>query len=171
MTRGVSRKGGISDVQDGAMDNSTNIIHRKDRTAHIREGLVQRGISVAEFARSARCSRQFAWQVLNGTVSASDSLLRRFECVLADAISAAESAATTGMRLRRARRRAGFTLKETAAMIGYTWIAVERWEQDVCLPKPGVLWHLCRVYGEDPSWIPSIAGCKETPPFSAARNA
>jgi transcriptional regulator with XRE-family HTH domain len=152
------------------MDHQTIISHRQTRAAGIREELRQRGISVAEFARSARCSRQFAWQVLNGTVTASDSLLRRFECTLAGTIAVAESAATTGMRLRRARRRAGYTLKETAAMIGYTWIAVERWEQDVCLPKPGVLWHLCRVYGEDPTWIPLIGGLHESRPVSAARN-
>jgi hypothetical protein len=32
-------------------------------------------------------------------------------------------------------------------MIGYSWVGVERWEKDVCLPKPGVLWHLFTLYG------------------------
>ena len=55
--------------------------------------------------------------------------------------------ATIGSQLRAARVRAGFTLKEIAVLIGYTWVAVQRWEKDVCLPKPGVLLHLRSVYG------------------------
>jgi|WetSurMetagenome_2_1015567.scaffolds.fasta_scaffold334619_2 transcriptional regulator with XRE-family HTH domain len=135
------------------MKRNRIISHQGARAEHLREELRRRGISVAEFARGAGCSRQFAWQVLSGTVSASDTVLRRFETVLAQSINA-DLDPTIGRRLRRARRRAGLTLKETAAMIGYTWIAVERWEQNVCLPKPGVLLHLCQVYGEDASWIP-----------------
>jgi len=36
-------------------------------------------------------------------------------------------------------------------MIGYSWVGVARWEKNQCLPKPGVLWHLCNLYcvGED----------------------
>jgi transcriptional regulator with XRE-family HTH domain len=140
------------------------------RVSRLREELRRRGMSIAEFARSARCSRQYAWQVLRGTVPVSDHLLGRLERILAETIDWAEQPATTGMRLRRARRRAGYTLKETAAMIGYTWIAVQRWERDVCLPKPGVLLHLCQVYGEDPSWIPLSGRHNATLPQSAAHN-
>jgi transcriptional regulator with XRE-family HTH domain len=54
--------------------------------------------------------------------------------------------------MRAARIRAGFTLKEAAGLIGYTWVAVQRWEKDVCLPKPGVLLHLRSVYGAEEPW-------------------
>jgi transcriptional regulator with XRE-family HTH domain len=73
---------------------------------------------------------------------------------------------TTGMRLRSARRRAGLTLKQTAHMIGYTWVAVERWEKDLCLPKPGVLFHLCHVYGDDPSWLARAVQLPRTIPVT-----
>lgn len=55
--------------------------------------------------------------------------------------------ASFGAHLRAARISAGFTLKEIAGLIGYTWVAVQRWEKDVCLPKPGVLLHLRSLYG------------------------
>ncbi|MCK5573987.1 MAG: hypothetical protein KAJ12_14550, partial [Bacteroidetes bacterium] len=32
-------------------------------------------------------------------------------------------------------------------LIGYSWVGVQRWERDQCLPKPGVLWHLLNLYG------------------------
>jgi transcriptional regulator with XRE-family HTH domain len=59
-----------------------------------------------------------------------------------------------GGLLRAAREGAGLTLKEAAALIGYSWVAVERWELGRCLPKPGVLWHLRQVYGVDEEWAP-----------------
>lgn len=62
--------------------------------------------------------------------------------------------ATIGEELRSAREEAGLTLKEAAAAIGYTWVAVERWELGRCLPKPGVLWHLRQVYARSGSISP-----------------
>ncbi|MBI5474398.1 MAG: helix-turn-helix transcriptional regulator [Ignavibacteriae bacterium] len=48
----------------------------------------------------------------------------------------------------------GLTLKQVAAMIGYTWIAVARWEKNKCLPKPSVLLHLRNIYGVGEDWLP-----------------
>lgn len=59
---------------------------------------------------------------------------------------------TIGSRLRAARVAAGLTLKQVAGMISYTWVAVQRWEKGVCLPKPGVLRHLAHLYGVDEDW-------------------
>lgn len=59
-----------------------------------------------------------------------------------------------GQRLRAARQASGMTLKEVAELIGYSWVAVERWELDRCVPKPGVLWHLRQVYRVGDDWLP-----------------
>ena len=59
---------------------------------------------------------------------------------------------TIGSRLRAARLAAGLTLKQVAALLSYTWVAVERWEKGVSLPKPGVLRHLAHLYGVDEEW-------------------
>ena len=53
-----------------------------------------------------------------------------------------------GEQLRAARLASGLTLKQVAGLIGYSWVGVERWEKDVCRPKPGVLWHLFTLYGD-----------------------
>jgi transcriptional regulator with XRE-family HTH domain len=57
-----------------------------------------------------------------------------------------------GGRLKAARINAGFTLKQVAEVISYTWVAVQRWEKGVCLPKPGVLRHLAHIYGVNEEW-------------------
>ena len=44
------------------------------------------------------------------------------------------------------------TLKEVARAIGYTWVGVERWEKNICRPKPSVLWHLLTLYGVAGEW-------------------
>jgi len=62
-------------------------------------------------------------------------------------ISPAEPLPTLGWRLRSARVASGLSLKGAAEKIGYTCTSVARWEKDRCLPKPGVLLHLCRLYG------------------------
>jgi transcriptional regulator with XRE-family HTH domain len=54
---------------------------------------------------------------------------------------------TLGDRLRAARRSAGLTLKQVAAKIGYSWVVIQRWEKNVCLPGIEVLLRLCAVYG------------------------
>jgi transcriptional regulator with XRE-family HTH domain len=51
-----------------------------------------------------------------------------------------------GEKLRSARRRVGLSLKQAARLTGYTPAAVQRWEKEKCLPKPGVLLLLCSVY-------------------------
>jgi transcriptional regulator with XRE-family HTH domain len=62
----------------------------------------------------------------------------------------------TDVRLHGARIAAGMTLKQVAAIIGYSWIAVERWEKNTCPPKPGVLWHLRHIYGAGEDWFPAV---------------
>jgi len=59
---------------------------------------------------------------------------------------------TIGSRLRAARLAAGLTLKQVAALLSYTRVAVERWEKGAYLPKPGVLRHLAHLYGVDEEW-------------------
>jgi len=63
---------------------------------------------------------------------------------------------TYGQRLRAAREGAGLTLKDVAGLIGYSWVAVERWELDRCVPKPGVLWHLRQIYMVGDDWLPLL---------------
>ena len=63
-----------------------------------------------------------------------------------------EDKKTIGSRLRKARIATGMTLKQVAGILSYTWVAVERWEKGVCLPKPGVLRHLAHLYGVDDQW-------------------
>ena len=67
-----------------------------------------------------------------------------------------------GEQLRAARIASGLTLKQVADMIGYSWVGVERWEKDVCRPKPGVLWHLFMLYGDS-----SRSMRPGTPPLAA----
>ena len=74
-------------------------------------------------------------------------------------------APTFGSQLRAARLAAGYTLQEIAPVIGYTWVAVQRWETDQCLPKPGVLLHLRAIYGaEQRLELPPIAPAPTYPP-------
>jgi hypothetical protein len=111
------------------------------------------GITVARLAMELGVSRQYAWQLVHHTACVS----REKELELEEAVNRiAERHARSkslGGRLRAARIAAGLMLKEAAEKIGYGWVAVERWELDICRPKPGVLWHLCAVYGADWNWI------------------
>lgn len=109
----------------------------------------------AQVALGLGVSRQYVWVVLQGRSYVSEAKLDQVERLVGDWISRQREAGTAGQRLRAARLYAGFTLKEAADLIGYSWVAVERWEKDRCLPKPGVLWHLRHIYCVGEDWIPT----------------
>jgi transcriptional regulator with XRE-family HTH domain len=115
--------------------------------ASTRRKMKRWGITVSFVAREMGVSRQYAWQVVHQRTVVSEERAREFEHAVEAIIGRRENLATFGDRLRAARVAAGLTLKQVAALIGYSWVGVERWERNVCLPKPGVLWHLLSLYG------------------------
>ncbi len=132
----------------------------------IRKNMRRWGISVSFLARQLDVTRQYAWQIVHYRTPLSVDRALEIEEVINQIIARRMHLRTFGDRLRAARLSAGLTLKEVAEMIGYTWVGVERWEKNVCMPKPGVLWHLCSVYG-----IPVLAGAagQVTPPHPGIR--
>ena len=109
-------------------------------------------------AEELSVSRQYVWQVLHRSIPVSprmDALVRGAAEAL---ILRRQRSWTLGRRMRAARVLSGFTLKQAAEMAGYTWVAVQRWEKDMCLPKPGVLWHLRMLYGVNEDWTPGSFG-------------
>ncbi len=126
----------------------------------IRRKMKPWGITVTFLAGELGVSRQYAWQIVHYRTFLSQERILEIEKVVDSIIVKRKHLSTFGERLRAARISAGFTLKQVASMIGYSWVGVERWEKNICLPKPGVLWHLCTVYciGED--WLmesPAVA--------------
>jgi len=113
----------------------------------IREKMRLWGITVTLLASQLSASRQYAWQIVHNRTSLSLSRALEIERAVDSLISRKAHLKTFGERLRAARISAGLTLKQVAGLIGYSWVGVERWEKNVCLPKPGVLWHLCSLYG------------------------
>jgi transcriptional regulator with XRE-family HTH domain len=111
------------------------------------------GLTISYLARQLGVSRQYAWQILHYETHLSVERAMEIENVVDGIIAARRHIDSFGKRLRAARISAGLTLKEVASMIGYSWVGVQRWEKDVCIPKPGVLWHLAQLYGPDASWI------------------
>jgi transcriptional regulator with XRE-family HTH domain len=109
------------------------------------------GITLSYLAESLGVSRQYAWQVIHYRTILSQGKVLEIEKTVDRIIEERAHVRTFGDRLRAARISAGYTLKEVGSMIGYTWVGVERWEKNQCVPKPGVLWHLCNLYcvGED----------------------
>lgn len=109
------------------------------------------GITVSYLAERLGVSRQYAWQIVHYRTFVSKERVLEIETMIDQIIDQRAHVRTFGDRLRAARISAGLTLKEVGALIGYTWVGVERWEKNQCLPKPGVLWHLCNLYcvGED----------------------
>ena len=105
------------------------------------------GVTISFLAAELGVSRQYAWQILNNDTSLSVERAREIEGIVDGIIEAGRHLGSLGARLRAARNAAGLTLKEAANLIGYSWVGVQRWEKDICLPKPGVLWHLMQVYG------------------------
>lgn len=125
------------------------------RIVAIRQAMRQWGMTPAQVARGLGVSRQYVRVVLQGKSYVSDAKLGEIERLVREWSARQRERDTAGRRLRAARRYAGLTLKEAADLIGYSWVAVERWEKDQCLPKPGVLWHLRHVYGVGEDWIPA----------------
>jgi transcriptional regulator with XRE-family HTH domain len=121
----------------------------------------------AQIAMGLGVSRQYVWVILQGKTYVSDAKLGEIERLVDEWSARQKEAGTAGQRLRAARLYAGLTLKEVAEMIGYSWVAVERWEKDHCLPKPGVLWHLRHVYCVGEEWIPIPLTRRARPPQTA----
>ncbi len=112
------------------------------------------GITITFLAMQLGVSRQYVWQIVYYRTMISKSKALEVERMIDETIAERRHRKTFGDTLRAARVSAGLTLKQAAEQIGYTWIAVERWEQNRCLPKPGVLWHLRSVYGVGEDWLP-----------------
>jgi len=129
--------------------------HGTARIAAIRQAMRRWGMTPAQVAMGLGVSRQYVWVILQGRSYVSDAKLGEIERLVGEWIARQKEASTAGQRLRAARLYAGLTLKEAAELIGYSWVAVERWEKDHCLPKPGVLWHLRHVYCVGEDWIPT----------------
>lgn len=113
------------------------------------------GVTITDIALEMGVSRQYIWQILYGKTPISERKALEISLHLDRLIDRQKSGTSTGERLRRARIAAGMTLKQVAAEIGYSWVAVERWEKNLCVPKPGVLWHLRHVYGVGEDWLPA----------------
>lgn len=124
----------------------------RDAIYRIRRKMGGNGISVSFLASQLKVSRQYAWQIIHCRTFLSPERVREIEDMIDMIIARRSHIRSFGDHLRAARKSAGLTLKQTAALIGYTWVAVQRWEKDVCLPKPGVLWHLAAIYGLPQGW-------------------
>ena len=112
------------------------------------------GITVTYLSTQLGVSRQYAWQVLYYRTLVSRAKATFVEAAIDSIIERQSHVQSFGDRLRAARTSKGLTLKEVADRIGYSWVGVERWEKNVCLPKHGVLWHLRALYEVDENWMP-----------------
>lgn len=140
----------MSNIDRGSTKD-TQVEEILDRSA---SKMKQWGITVTYLSSQLGVSRQYAWQVMYHRTMVSRSKALQVEAMI-DAIIAHQSHVRSfGDRLRAARISKGLTLREVADIIGYSWVGVERWEKNVCLPKPGVLWHLQNLYGVDKDWMP-----------------
>jgi transcriptional regulator with XRE-family HTH domain len=143
--------------------------HVQAAITRIRSTMKEWGITNAQLAFAMRVSRQYLWQVVHRRVHLSLERADEVERTLNRLVAERRHHSTFGERLRAARRSAGFTLKEVASMIGYSWAGVERWEKDLCRPKPGVLWHLMSIYNassalfEEPSPVRSVQAAPPSP--------
>jgi transcriptional regulator with XRE-family HTH domain len=143
-----------------------------ERVSELRRRIREWGLSPAEVARAVGVSRQYVWQVLRRGSGVTEERLNLLELAVASLIEQRRNPRSIGQRLRTARLLAGLTLRETAEMIGYSWVAVERWEKDICLPKPGVLWHLRQIYRVGENWLPRGAAPGAAPLYGpSARRA
>jgi transcriptional regulator with XRE-family HTH domain len=125
------------------------------------------GITISRLAADIGVTRQYLWQVVHRRVHLSLHRAESIERSLNRLAAERGHERTFGGRLRAARRSAGFTLKEVAAMIGYSWAGVERWEKDVCKPKPGVLWHLMSIYNSSMARLEEPVHIRSLEPASA----
>lgn len=118
----------------------------------IRTKMKQWGITATFLAAQLGVSRQYAWQIMHNRTFLSVERALEIELAVDSIIAHEKHVRTVGDRLRAARIAAGLTLKEVARAIGYTWVGVERWEKNICRPKPSVLWHLLTLYGVAGEW-------------------
>lgn len=116
--------------------------------ARVRENMKRSGITVSFLAAQLGVSRQYAWQAVHYRTPMSMERAREITSTVDRIITQRSHCRSFGEQLRAARIASGLTLKEVAGLIGYSWVGVERWEKDICRPKPGVLWHLFTVYGD-----------------------
>ncbi len=114
----------------------------------VREDMNRSGITVSFLAAQLGVSRQYAWQAVHYRSPISMERAREIAVVVDRIITQRSHIRSFGEQLRAARIASGMTLKEVAGLIGYSWVGVERWEKDICRPKPGVLWHLFTLYGD-----------------------
>jgi len=145
------------------MKNGANVAAQM-RIERIREKMQQWGITLSFLASQLGVSRQYVWQAIRGSSPVSENRAVSIEYAVDSIIAQQKHIRSFGERLRAARIASGYTLKEVAAMIGYSWVGVERWEKNLCKPKPGVLWHLFSLYGLNA--IPSSHSThREMPPL------
>lgn len=114
----------------------------------VREDMKRSGITVSFLAAQLGVSRQYAWQAVHYRSPISMERAREIAATVDLIIARRSHIRSFGEQLRAARIASGMTLKEVAGLIGYSWVGVERWEKDICRPKPGVLWHLFTLYGD-----------------------
>ena len=115
--------------------------------SRVQESMKRWGITVSFLAEQLGVSRQYAWQAVHYRTPLSAEKAREIERTVDTIIAQRSHMRSFGEQLRAARVASGLTLKQVAGMIGYSWVGVERWEKDICRPKPGVLWHLFMLYG------------------------
>ena len=117
-------------------------------TTRTRANMKRWGITVSFLADQLGVSRQYAWQAVHYRTPLSPEKAAEIERTVDTIIAQRRHMRSFGEQLRAARIASGFTLKQVADMIGYSWVGVERWEKNICRPKPGVLWHLFMLYGD-----------------------
>jgi transcriptional regulator with XRE-family HTH domain len=118
-----------------------------EQLERIHSKMRQWGITITFLASHLGVSRQYAWQAIRGRIPVSAERAASIERAVDTIIAQQKHIRSFGERLRAARIASGYTLKEVAALIGYSWVGVERWEKNLCKPKPGVLLHLFSLYG------------------------
>ncbi len=129
------------------------LVHEAEEAVdRIRMKMKQWGITATFLAAQLGVSRQYAWQIMHYRTFLSVERALEIEDTVDSIIAQEKHVRTVGDRLRAARIAAGLTLKEVARAIGYTWVGVERWEKNICRPKPSVLWHLLTLYGVAGDW-------------------
>ncbi len=140
------------------MKNVSGTLTRNDEVQQIMHQSAARmrqwGITVTYLASQLGVSRQYAWQVMYYRTMISRKKALQVQSTVDSIIERQSHVKTFGDRLRAARISQGLTLKQVADRIGYSWVGVERWEKNICLPKPGVLFHLRTLYGVDENWLP-----------------
>jgi transcriptional regulator with XRE-family HTH domain len=130
-----------------------------DRRPAVGEGIRLRmrpwGVTITDIAMEMGVSRQYIWQILYDKTPISEKKADEVARLVDLLVEKQKSGSSLGERLRRARIGADLTLKEVASQIGYSWVAIERWEKNQCLPKPGVLYHLRHIYNVGEDWLPT----------------